>query len=89
VPGPPFIKIATPSASATSCSLAPCRAAGVRRDAAVAFPGDRDSQRDQLLHLGGQLIAFAHRGGRHLDVAGVDAGDLLAQLAAGARQVIE
>jgi hypothetical protein len=61
----------------------------MRRDAAIAFPGDRDGQRDQLLHPGGQLAAFAHRGGRHLDVAGVDAGDFLAQLTAGARQVVE
>jgi hypothetical protein len=47
------------------------------------------AKRDQLLHPGGQLAAFARRGGRHLDVAGIDAGELLAQLTAGARQIIE
>ena len=55
VPGPPFMEMATPIISATSSVVAPRRARrAMGGDAAVALPGDRDGERDQLLGLGRQ-----------------------------------
>ena len=90
MPGPPFITMATPSASATSSAVAPRSGggAGVGGDAAVALFGDGDGEGDELLGLGVESTVDEH-GAAQSAVALEDGRDVLAQRSDRLAQLVE